>query len=373
MKKTSHKRYFLCMLFLLFAFYVLSTSLIVAQNTTHTVEKGDTLWDICEKYYGDPDLWPKLWQMNPFVTNPHLLTPGDVLTLWEKESPMETVNTVIEKVKEEPVVVEPEPSVMGVNVGGLTDIKTLGYFSNTETETWGKIFASDTGKILFDQGDNAYVLFDSPKEINAGDQFSICKSSELIKHPITGEEAGYTLSILGKMIIEAPAGFLFEREKLIEKENVYKAKITEIYRPIYVGSVITAFNGTILPCVLPRSLDQDMLGNIVAAKDESQLFGPLSVVYINLGFNNGLNRGNLLEAVKENIAKNNKSITDADNPLILPDVSVGIILILETRPDSSTGLVIDAKEDFGIGTYVKNLSWVDAPEILKSIADCPIE
>ncbi|MFH1490667.1 MAG: LysM domain-containing protein, partial [Pseudomonadota bacterium] len=56
-------------------------SSIKAQQLTHKVEKGDTLWSICEKYYGDADLWPKLWQMNPFITNPHFLNPGDVITL----------------------------------------------------------------------------------------------------------------------------------------------------------------------------------------------------------------------------------------------------------------------------------------------------
>jgi nucleoid-associated protein YgaU len=52
-----------------------------AQPLTHTVVKGDTLWDICDQYYGDEELWPKLWQMNPFITNPHLLKPGDVINL----------------------------------------------------------------------------------------------------------------------------------------------------------------------------------------------------------------------------------------------------------------------------------------------------
>jgi nucleoid-associated protein YgaU len=72
-------------------FMILSLILIAvptdlrAQPSTHKVEKGDTLWSICEKYYGDPTLWPKLWEMNPFVTNPHLLKPGDVITLLEKE------------------------------------------------------------------------------------------------------------------------------------------------------------------------------------------------------------------------------------------------------------------------------------------------
>ncbi len=54
-----------------------------AQPTYHVVQPGDTLWDICEHYYGDSELWPKLWEMNPFVTNPHLLKPGDKVRLLE--------------------------------------------------------------------------------------------------------------------------------------------------------------------------------------------------------------------------------------------------------------------------------------------------
>ena len=55
----------------------------LAETYTHIAKKGDTLWSICEKYYGDPELWPKLWQINPFVTNPHLLKPGDTIKLLE--------------------------------------------------------------------------------------------------------------------------------------------------------------------------------------------------------------------------------------------------------------------------------------------------
>ena len=61
-----------------------SPPLAGVRTLTHTVEEGDTLWSICEKYYGNPDLWPKLWQINPFVTNPHLLREGDKIQLLEK-------------------------------------------------------------------------------------------------------------------------------------------------------------------------------------------------------------------------------------------------------------------------------------------------
>jgi hypothetical protein len=342
-----------------------------AEKMTHTVIKGDTLWDICERYYGDSGLWPKLWEMNSFITNPHLLIPGDVITLYEmSELLAQKEKTVPEAAKEE----EPAP-IMGVDIHGIINTNKIGFYSSEKIDTWGTLFASANTNIILSKYDTVYVIFENDKKINIGDEFSIGKISQRIIHPVTKKKSGYVYDVSGKLVIEKKAGLTIKEGVLRDKENVYEAKITEAHIPINIDDSILPVRN-IPTCILPESNSENILANIVAAEQNRTLITQYNVIYLDKGSNDGIKKGNIFDILIGNVVKDpkpEKVLKLFEEMLILPDRNLGMAIVIDTYPDTATAIILVAPEKIEIGAYLKSVSWTKTPEYITTKATCPIK
>jgi nucleoid-associated protein YgaU len=50
-------------------------------SPTHTVAQGEYLWLIAQKEYNNPYNWTRIAQLNPTISNPDYILPGQILKL----------------------------------------------------------------------------------------------------------------------------------------------------------------------------------------------------------------------------------------------------------------------------------------------------
>ncbi|MBL8915647.1 MAG: LysM peptidoglycan-binding domain-containing protein, partial [Archangium sp.] len=115
-----------------------------APGTQHTVERGDTLWDLSQRYLGSPWYWPKVWSYNPEIANPHWIYPGNEVRFFAsgEEVPTQVEVGAPEKDVEEGEIYE-NVSVagqIGFRPKSSLSVAAPGFVTNREVEEAGKIY-----------------------------------------------------------------------------------------------------------------------------------------------------------------------------------------------------------------------------------------
>jgi len=288
----------------------------------YKVKKGDTLWDICDQYYHNPSLWPKLWQINPQLTNPHWIYPGDVLLL--KETPEELIKAT-EK-KKLPSVVKKKEKVITLDE---RFIEAAGYLLPYREKHSGEIIkAVGEERTILGKDDKIFVKFGSEVKPQIGSVWTIFHISNPVKHPVTGEQIGYIHEISG----------VAEITKVYPQ--VAEARIIKSYDVIYKGDYLKPYKPVKSMVVLEKGSKTKQRAFIITCRNRLSEIGAPEAVYIDVGEKQGVKTGQILKVYRR----------EKEN---LPLLSVGEILIIYTTPRTATAMALKSQYPFHPGDIVE--------------------
>jgi len=225
---------------------------------------------------------------------------------------------------------------VGVNISEFTDVNAMGFLSIDGVKPWGRIHSDETERLFLAQGDRVYVAFESLHRVKPGDLFTVYSGSDSVAHPFSGRDMGVVITFLGKIVVK----------NQIQK-GLYEGEIVESYRQIQVGDPVLPFR-PVSACVQPVDPDWQRFNAlespgipVAAGKDRYEFLSQYSVIYLAHGLTNGIHRGNLFEILGPSEAAQ------------VPELILGYLLILESKPKTATGIVIASKREFARGTLAR--------------------
>lgn len=316
---------------------------------SYTVKRGDTLWDIASLFLRDPWLWPEIWHVNPTVQNPHLIFPGDVLTLayGADGSPQVTL------ARGDAVRVQPLVRSGPLNGGAIPTIPyeaiaaflgKPGILSKEELEAAPRVAALRDRHLIGGMGNELYVK-------NVGDngpgRYNILRVGDQLKDPENGRVLGYMGVFAGVAQID-------------EVAELSRARVVDSARETAAGDVLLLEDLSVVASdIIPHAPSRDVRGQIMAVVDGVSLIGQYQVVALNRGADAGLRVGNVLaidragETVRDGSCRRS-GLSMCRGTVKLPDERAGTVLVFKTYDEMSFGLVLETTMPVGVADVVRN-------------------
>ncbi|NGX17656.1 LysM peptidoglycan-binding domain-containing protein [Wenzhouxiangella sp. XN24] len=306
----------------------------------YVVRKGDTLWDISAMFLRDPWFWPEIWYANPQVENPHLIYPGDVLTLVYLdgrprlilERGPATTERLQPRIRVEPL----EDAILTVPYDRIAAFLSRPSVLDRETiDEAPYILTSRAGHLAHGSFTEVYVR---GADFAQDEIYSVVNVGEPLRDPDNGRLLGYEGIYVGEgrvirtgdpatLQLQATAREALNGDKLVPVETDFPLRFT------------------------PRPPEQEVDGRIISVLNGVARASTYQIVTLNRGTQHGLEPGHVLA-----VWQAGERVRDRfeGGRVDLPDEYAGNLMIFRSYEDLSYGLIMQASNEIRVLDRVRN-------------------
>ncbi len=313
----------------------------------HVVVKGDTLWGISAKFLKNPWQWPHVWQHNGQIKNPHLIYPGDVISLCLIDSqPKLCVNS---KHADNGRVLYPHMRLdeTGEAISMIPIEAIAPYLSSPKVVTQ-------------DELDNApYIIDFAGEHLIAGTGTKI-----YVRSILKPNHLAYTTYRPGETFRDPDTDEILGYEAIYVADNVIlklgdpaTLRITNTEREVRRGDrLMPTSEDTGTLNFFPTPPKQQINGTIISVLDSVHNLGQYDVIALNKGKKDGLKKGHILSIIQKGKLVSDPFNIHKNQLVKLPDEEAGIVLVFRTFERVSYALIMHASRNIHV------LDLVQTPE-----------
>lgn len=326
---------------------------------TYTVVKGDTLWDISALYLDSPWLWPRLWQVNPEIDNPHLIYPGDKLTLfWRDGQPVLSLKPM-RKLSPQVRVLEKQavPTVQEGLV--LPYLQSDRLMAKTALQDSVRVIGSNDGRQYLTKQEQLYI-----SGVQTEKKWGIYR--EVAQYQRDDEVmVALRLVAVGEL---AMTGGNFSGLSLQEQNQEILAN--DIALP-EVDLEELQLSTTFYPQPAPTGSEAHILGSL----EGSQYAGQNQVVVIDQGSSDGVAQGSMFELYQAGVKVNGKQgqftyqAEGSDADVQLPSTKVGTLMVIRPYERFSLALITNSSAPISVEVLAlspQEESQAEQPDVAQS-------
>ncbi len=317
---------------------------------THTVQRGDTLWDISKLFLRSPWRWPELWGMNlQQIRNPHLIYPGQVLVLVRDgdRARLQIAQSASGQPPTNTVTLSPRVRSQLLDNGAIASIPLhlIGPFLNeavvlnqNDLAAAPRIVATQEDRVMLGRGELAYVRGD----LGGARDFTLFRLPKPLRDPDTQEILGYEAGYVGTAEFVRSAGSVpapgSDRELPVPATFV----VTSARLEANVGDRLAPMPPHDLEAFVPHPPAQPITGRIVSVYGEAINAGQNQIVALNRGREEGIERGNVLALWSDGRVQNDTTEGGRPQPIKLPDEPLGTLFVFRVFDRVSYALILSA-------------------------------